>query len=76
MPTVRLFLPWSSIIQEWATIKFNTRIDVVCARLVPHCSTNRGCDILIEEIWYVCVMKYVHNLIHYRAYSNRRVTTG
>ena len=23
----------------------NTRINVVCTRLVPHCGTNRGCDI-------------------------------
>ena len=33
------------IIRGCATIKTNTKFNVVCTRLVLHCGTNRGCGI-------------------------------
>ena len=40
-----LLISCCGIIRGCATIKMNTRINVVYTRLVPHCATNRGCDI-------------------------------
>ena len=40
IPILLAILSWYSVIQGWATIKINTRINVFCTRLVPHSTTN------------------------------------